>query len=309
MDIKRPFGGGSEEDRLERLEALVVAGIILSITSVGRDAYGDAVASHLAAFEEVRESLGRELPRSSEKRSLDYVARIVDHLNRSGYLKTFFQGTSDVRDAEKGIASLQSQVSELRHAQDSSAKELHTFLAAQTLGVNTDAIPLIRYVSIRTYLPDGNLKESGPLFSALNAFLDSFGLVPSDEIELRRGSLWKRTLAKTKDLATQPEVQQRLQEAEHALKLKVIEGQQAEINVKHAEATGKLLAAVEPYPYGAFLIGSLLIIKTPEGVVARTLVAKEMIHLEKNPALLKMPQDILAALSACHEDDPLPGRS
>lgn len=226
---------------------------------------------------------------------------VWDHIGAGPYPR-FYPPFPEELDA------LFSRIGRLESGVDDALKDIHTFFSAQSFGLNVDEVPLPRFLAVRLYLREGNVKEADEVVSAVGEFLEAFGFEQSDDYEVEGGSIWKRMISKSKEFLTQPQVADRLAEAEHALRLKLIEDQQASINEKHAHGAAELLTAMQKYPHGVCQIGSLLLITTPKGCAVRTLSIQEMMLLEKNPGLLKDPDAILAALGDCQEDPPAIGQ-
>lgn len=117
-----------------------------------------------------------------------------------------------------------------------------------------------------------------------------------------RGSWFKRFIAKFRKFKNSDEFQDRLNRLEHGLETGTTGKYQAENDKNQAEAFAEILKSTSDVPRLAILIGSLLIIKEADEnqkpiVFARTLTPKQMIILNKNPALLQKPHELLTAIS------------
>ena len=106
---------------------------------------------------------------------------------------------------------------------------------------------------------------------------------------------------RTKEVASQPEVADRLAKIERALDIKGLGTPQAEIDNKQAGAIAALTTALANTPSAAIQVGSILYLKlTINGdavVQARTLTQRELIVLESNQNLLNSPATIMTELS------------
>lgn len=213
------------------------------------------------------------------------------------------------RDLEESFKLLVKHVSKtakivdvIEKAQDFIKQELHTFLVAQSLGLDINNMPFYRIIPVRVYLSEADEKQIGKISEVINNLTKAFGFEISDDFPPETGSWFKRWFAKTKKAVTQPEVKERLRKIERALELKGVHQIQSEIDKNEAEAAASLIKAMDNVPNGAVQVGSLLLFKIedPQGktcLQARTLNPSEMIYLEKNQNLLSSPHEILEKLS------------
>lgn len=221
--------------------------------------------------------------------------------------KTSSRLRSSVEGSTKKITSL---VNSLRNDHLSLQEDVHGFFAIQTLGLNVAAVPLPRFIPVRVYLSEDDPQQVREVSSALEQLTEAFGFVYSDEFPEEKGSFWKKWFAKTKDVASQPEVAERLKKIERALEMKGLHEPQADIDKKEADAVATLAKAVENVPNAAIQAGSVLLLKieNPDHgpcIQARTLTQREMILLERNQKLLASPHDLLEKLSeACNQPEP-----
>jgi hypothetical protein len=179
--------------------------------------------------------------------------------------------------------------------------DVHTYLVAQSMGLDLNAIPLPRFVPVRVYLSEASRNDIQNVSRAVSRIADAFGFTVSDDFPERTGSWWKKWFVRTKEVATQPEVKQRLEELERALKLKGLGKPQAEIDKTQAEAVALLIKAVEKIPNVAIQTGAILLVKTTQNgnncLQVRTLTQRELIHLEKHQDLLTTPDTVLSQLA------------
>lgn len=181
-------------------------------------------------------------------------------------------------------------------------EEVHSYLAVQSLGIDTNKVPIHRFVPIRVYLSDVNQEGINKLSEAVNVFSDALGFVISDSFFPEIGSWYKRWFAKSKEVATTPEVTKRLHKGERALELATLGKYQANVDKDQAEAASTLIRSLENIPNAVCQIGSILLIKVTDAntgtrIYTRSLTPQEMLFLECNQNLFKSPQDILDALS------------
>jgi len=180
-------------------------------------------------------------------------------------------------------------------------QELHSYLALQSLGLDLNEVPMLRFLPLRVYISEADSKLIESISDAINVFADTLGFTITDSFPEEKGSWFKKWLAKTKKVATSPEVKERLQKGERALELAALGKQQADVDIKQAEAASKLISSLDKIPNAVSQLGSILIIKITDDagprIYSRSLTHHEMIFLEKNQNLLKDPQSILDALS------------
>ena len=196
----------------------------------------------------------------------------------------------------------------LHQSQNELQNELHTYLSFVSLGIDPQDIAFHRFIPVRAYLPEEMPNEVASINQALEALFNALNVSVSDDFPAETGSWFKRFFVRTNDLATQPEVAERLQKIERALDIKGLDTPQSLIDKNKAEAISTVLSSLEKVPSAVIQFGSLVIIKFPDSqsdprVLVRTLSQQELIILEKNPHPLKNPQDLdLMMEKATHID-------
>lgn len=200
------------------------------------------------------------------------------------------------------------QVAEANAAHSELKEDVHGYLVLQSMGIDLSAVPLPRFVPVRVYLSEADGKRTKSVSNAIRHLLDAYGFAVSDEFPEESGSWWKKWFAKTTELATQPEVIERLKKIERAVELQGLHKPQSEINKNEAEAVAALLKAVENVPNAAIQAGAILLVKTnnPQTgpcIQVRTLTQRELAHLERNQKLLASPHDILVKLTELNQTE------
>lgn len=187
------------------------------------------------------------------------------------------------------------------------SSELHTLLAAVSLGVPLDQFPMPRYMPVRVYLKEGSRESLRPVTNHIERFSAELRFEIADDFPVEEGSFWKRWFVKSREALSTEEVQERLRKLERAAELQVLDKPQAAVDKDLATAASELIRAVEHEREAAIQIGSLLILKVPEGrnsrVMVRTLSAKEMIAIERRPDSLKDPTKLLTMLNGERTDE------
>lgn len=213
--------------------------------------------------------------------------------------------------SEEKLNSLSNNVDAVEAKQKITSKELHNYLIYQYLGEDLSSIKLDRFIPVRVYLSDENERDVRKVSDAIDKLLASFGFEFSDDFPAEKGSWWKKWFAKSKEVATQPEVTDRLEKIERAIELKGLHKPQAEVDKAQAEAIAALTAAVKDIPNVAIQAGSILLVKTTDSnrdpcLQVRTLSTKELIFLENNQHLLCKPATVMQSLSHGAKSPELP---
>lgn len=237
----------------------------------------------------------------------------AEAFGRIGDLRSVQEETSKKLSALEAFTT--DQLTEAQHSLSviesrtrAGAAELHQWLAIQTLGLVQEETRTTRFLPMRAYLSD--IPENGldELTVAINGLIETFGFEVSDEFPEVLGSWFKKWFVRTKDLASKPEVNDRLAKIERAIELKGLGSPQAEIDSKQAGAIAALNTSLANVPSAAIQVGSILYLKlTVDGspvVQARNLTQKELIILENNQDLLNSPSTIMTILSKmCPKDN------
>ncbi|OSM02266.1 putative anti-sigma-factor antagonist [Magnetofaba australis IT-1] len=204
--------------------------------------------------------------------------------------------------SKERMLSLSDSIDRIEERQNSTNKVLHNYLIYQHLGDVLNSVKLDRFIPVRVYLSDDNEADVRKVSSAIDKLLGAFGFEFSDDFPAEKGSWWKKWFAKSTEVATQPEVTDRLEKIERALELKGLHKPQSEVDKAQAEAIAALTAATKDIPNVAIQAGSILLVKTTDGnsgpcLQVRTLSTKELIYLENNQHLLCKPETVMQSLS------------
>lgn len=150
---------------------------------------------------------------------------------------------------------------------------------------------------IEIYLDTNDLSKIEKTSQVVEAYLSNNNLSIKKKLPVVKGSLFQKMFARAKDILTSEELKERLDQAEHGLKLNTITKQQSEIDLNQAEAVSKILNSISEVENAAIKIGSLLIVKTTisgnPNIAVKNLSLKEMLVLENEPSLLKSPVELL----------------
>ncbi|WP_329059868.1 hypothetical protein [Amycolatopsis sp. NBC_01480] len=151
-----------------------------------------------------------------------------------------------------------------------------------------------RALPVSLYLEndEDKLEVQGALMEVLKVF----------DIEVRdlwpeiRGSSFRSFLARTRTSMRSPEFRTRLAKIERAVELQALHKVQAEVDAAQGDAVAKLITALGSTPTAMIQIGSVLLMKIDGEVTVRNLTQLELLHLERNPALLRAPAEALHEL-------------
>lgn len=161
--------------------------------------------------------------------------------------------------------------------------------------------PTIQRLPVRAYLRESDPAHEKRLAEAIGLLTKALNLIVTDDPPPQKGSWFKHWFAATAEVASQPEVAERLRKVERAVELRALHQQQAEVDKTQAEAVNALITALEHVENAAVQIGSLLVVKVTQGnhpsVLVRSLSLRELDALERDPSLLKAPELVLDVLA------------
>jgi hypothetical protein len=192
------------------------------------------------------------------------------------------------------LAAANDRISLARAEQTATWRDVHGYLEAISLGLDTDAVPLPRFVEIVIYIADA--ENAAEVEAATLRLADACGFVLADEFPPVRSSFWRRFTARTRELASRPEVETRLRELERAVQIQGIDLPQAQVDALQASAAAQLIQSLNGQRIAAIKIGSILAVKLDDQLIVTTLSPAEMLRLSREPTLLSAPQTLLASL-------------
>lgn len=272
---------GREEESRERLEL-----------QFGR--FREATEERVAALSSRVEQLGLLTRAASESRS---AAGSVGAIHE------------EVRELVGAVGGTQDAIGMIRAAHESLSIDVHSFFVAQGLGVDTNKIPLRRFLPVRVYLQDSSLEDVAGVASQVEKAIALLGFDFAEDFPAEEGSFRKGWFVKSKELLTQDEVTDRLKKIEKALEIKHLDGPQAEVARVLSEAIRNLKELVSDQSSAAIQCGPILLVKTTNrgksSLQVRTLTPREVIHLERNQDLLTNPATIMKELAEA-ADEPSP---
>jgi hypothetical protein len=168
-------------------------------------------------------------------------------------------------------------------------------------------------VTIVTVRSNENLLETFPGLVLISVFLENAADAEEVEAAVRAaaeqlgldivadsppvfGSWFKRMLARGRAEFTEERFRTAIESAMRAVELEQVEKRQAQVNATNIGAVAGLIDTLNDTPAAVVQIGSLILIKTPETLVARELTQAEQATLRDNPILLTNPAAAAAVL-------------
>jgi hypothetical protein len=303
--------------RVSRLEAMIAAQFTFGLAGPFEDS---TVIAHMLKQLNQRYDYAeddfylflRELLRSMSQGPAAYVSerltsieQTLEYLRNTERLSTSTTDLSikQLRDTLRNSTNeLGEELNSLNEEHQELRIEAHSYLAILSMGLPLNRVPIVRFLPVRVYLSNDDETQIDIISRAVDRLTNNFGFQLSDEFPEQRSSWFKKWFARTKEVATQPEVAERLAKLERALELKGLHEPQAQIDKMEAEAVATISKAVENVPNAAIQIGSILFVKLDQSVCGqciqvRNLSQRELIELEKNQHLLSSPHTILEKLS------------
>lgn len=223
---------------------------------------------------------------------------------------------SDVEDFEERLSILEEHSNEKFASIESSILSINDSQRSSnwslSLGASFSTMRTHRTAPVRVYTKQGlNLKTQRELQTALEAVLDEYGFNIDLDLPAETSSFWKRFWVRTKNIATQKEVEDRFIKLERALETRHIDKPQAEANKLNADSFSAIMKSLEGVDDACVQLGNILLVKyTPltvvpckPKVVVRTLSPLEMHAIEQDQTLLKEPRAIIRQLELLTESD------
>ena len=228
--------------------------------------------------------IDREIDREVQKR----VSREIKELKKS---------LPSLIDEELEHLKLQAQIDRIQD-------NLYGFMSDVSMGLRPSKSKIHRYVPIRFYFSDMLKDKVADFYKALHSFLEAFELQPAlGNYNPRFGSFWEDVKGVTWKRLTREQLEEKLKELENTVRLHIEELPQSNIDKNKAEATAALLRQLPSDAYGAFQVGTLLVLKdfTDDGkptMHVLTLSAMQVMKLNRNPHMIHTtPKQLLELLS------------
>ena len=200
-------------------------------------------------------------------------------------------------DEELDHLKLQAQIDRIQD-------NLYGFMSDVSMGLRPSKSKIHRYVPVRFYFSDMPKDKVADFYKALHSFLEAFELQPAlGNYNPRFGSFWEDVKGVTWKRLTRKQLEEKLQELEETLRLHTQELTQTQIDKNKAEATAALLSQLPPDAYGAFQVGTILVLKDlgDDGkprIKVLTLSSMQVMKLNRNPHMIHTtPKQLLELLA------------
>lgn len=201
-----------------------------------------------------------------------------------------------VSDRSGGSRSVTSEIAALRHE----INRLAVVVEQQHIGGRDDEV-IEGALVVDAYLDIDDFVTARAVLSALDHMASVLGFERPEWEQLQRGSWWRRAKAALGRAVASEELATRLIKVERAIEVATLDRQQAEVDVRSAEAVAQLLAALQDVPQACLRVGSIMIVKYPGDsgpiVLSRNLSQLEIAALERFPEIQKKPRQALDALA------------
>jgi transcriptional regulator with XRE-family HTH domain len=212
---------------------------------------------------------------------------------------------SDVLSLRRELGEHVARLALVSERSDTVSKELHAYLAAITLGLDTGAVPLFRLVPVRLYIDRADPRVITRVSRGVADLLERFGFEVADDFPAIEGSWFKKLFARSREAITSEEAMVRFKQIERAARLP-LDKQEAEIAQTYAEAVAAFLEGSAEAEVAVAQFGPLLIVKRPNetggsSVVTRTLTSRQAAALERHQDLLQRPEDLLEFLAIAED--------
>ena len=180
-----------------------------------------------------------------------------------------------------------------------------------------DKQPVPDEITMAVYLDTTNAQTTNDVLQAVELLRELSGYGPEHDVEVRHGSIFKRSRAAMRGLTTSREVRERLIKLERALELIVVDRKQAEFDSAEALAVQQLLESLRDVQRACIRVGSILVVKYVSGseavVLVRNLSQLEVRAMERYPEIQLKPEVAFSALATAiasmekvhtHSDNP-----
>jgi len=156
-------------------------------------------------------------------------------------------------------------------------------------------------IGVDVYLATDDATTAERVFSAVDELVIALGYGEPLNVEIQRGSLFRRSKAAARRVLSSDELTSRLKKVERAIELASLDVRQAEVDSVEAQAVTRLIEALKEIPHACIRAGSVFVVKY-EGshgpvILARNLSPLEVHTLESFPEIQTNPRTALEALA------------
>jgi hypothetical protein len=155
-------------------------------------------------------------------------------------------------------------------------------------------------IAVEAYLDTNDPLLARAVCTALDDVVELLGYERPEREFVQRGSWWRRASAKLKAIQDSEEIAERRIQLQRALDIALIEGRQAEVDVKAAEAAARLISSLDNVAQGCLRAGSVLVVKYQgdDGpvILSRTLSPQEIRAINRFPEIQTKPRHVIESL-------------
>ena len=156
-------------------------------------------------------------------------------------------------------------------------------------------------IAVDIYLDTNDRVVAARVFDAADSLARLLGYDGPFDEQIVHGSIFRRAKAVAREAVTSQELTARLVTIERALELKYLGLNQAESDVREAEAASLLIGSLAEVQQACLRVGSLLVVKYQDAggpvVLTRNLSQLELHALERFPEIQKNPRQTLDAIA------------
>ncbi|GAA4605010.1 hypothetical protein GCM10023107_70270 [Actinoplanes octamycinicus] len=156
-------------------------------------------------------------------------------------------------------------------------------------------------LTIAVYVDSDDEEQNDKVIRAADKLRRALGYDAEEDIDIKRGSIFRRSRAWLKGAVKSEEVQHRLVKVERALELVVLDAKQAEVDSAQASAVREIVESLAGVSRASVRVGSILVAKymvAEEPVIlVRNLSQLEIRALEKYPEIQGRPENMFHALA------------
>jgi hypothetical protein len=157
-------------------------------------------------------------------------------------------------------------------------------------------------IEVNVYVNTDDQNTAERIFAAVDDLASALGFDGPFEVSVRRGSVYRRSIARLRRGFVEADVAGRLAKMERALEIAQLDRRQAEVDEKQAAAASQLLDSLKDVTEACIRVGSILVVKylAPQGhqrVFVRTMSPLEVHTWERFPEIQTHPQKALEMLA------------
>jgi hypothetical protein len=168
-------------------------------------------------------------------------------------------------------------------------------------GVPEESAAGTAYMDVAVYLGSDDSMVTDQVLAVVDAVVDAMGYDGPYEVDVRRGSVFRRSRAIAKRGIDAADLRTRLAKVERSLELAYLDRRQADVDAIESEAVRRLVDSLKDVPQACLRIGSIFLIKYEDVrgpvLVVRTLSPLEVHALVRFPEVQGNPRTALEALA------------